>query len=210
VDSTPPVPLEVRAAGDDPLRAALTLGGLGKTRTPVRLVRAAALSPADSAWAREAGHLLVHWPVGFPPGDSVGAVVTSRTVLIAPFARPGAVLDGSPIAWWVDGQVAATASRFGSGCLKQVAIPIDPAGDLALRERLRDLIADMLSPCGGLRDFRLADSGLRAALIGTRPTAVPTASLPPLPDAGRQLPPWLLAAGLLFLVAEQVLRRRTA
>ncbi len=209
VDSAPPVPLEVRAPGDDPLRAALALGGLGETAGPVRLVRGATLSPADSAWARDAGHRLVHWPAALPPGDSIGAVVTSRTVLIAPFARPGALPDGVPIAWWVDGQVAATETRVGSGCLKRVAIPIDPAGDLALRERLRDLIVDILSPCGGPRGFRPADSSVRAALIGTRPAPVATASLPRLPDAGRHLPPWLLAAGLLLLLAEQVLRRRT-
>jgi hypothetical protein len=210
-DSAEPVPLEVRAARDDPVRAALALGGLGETLGPVvRLVRDPALGAADSSWAREAGHVLVHWPAELAPGDSIGGVATRRTVLIAPFARPATVPAGVPIAWWVDGRIAATETRLGSGCLRQVAIPVDPAGDLALRERLRDLMADLLSSCGGPRDHRLADSSTRAALIGAKPAAVGTASLPALPDAGRQLPPWLLAGGILLLLAEQVLRRRTA
>lgn len=209
-DSGAPVPVEVRAARDDPMRAALALGGLGAAPSPVRLVRESALAAADSAWAREAGHVLVHWPAGLTGNDTIGGVVTHGTVLIAPFARPEAIPAGVPVAWWVDGRAAAAETLTGSGCVRRVAIPVDPAGDLALRERLRDLIADLLSPCGGRRDFRLADSTTRAALIGVRPAAVATASLPPLPEAGRQLPPWLLAAGIVLLIAEQQLRRRTA
>jgi hypothetical protein len=207
--ASPPFPLTLRAASDDPLRATLSLAGLGATPgAEVRLVREAALIAEDSTWARAQNHVLVHWPAERAGRDTIGAVVTSRTVLVAPFVRPETTLIGLPIAWWVDGRVAAAETAIGSGCIRDVAIPVDPVGDLALRERLRDLVGDLLSPCGGPRDLTLADSSTRAALLGTAAPAVATSSLPALVDAGRKLPPWLLGAGLLLLVAEQVLRRR--
>ncbi len=206
----PAYPLTLRASGEDPMRATLALSGLGETRgAPVRLVREPGLSSGDSAWAREPGHVLVHWPADPTAGrDSIGGVVTSRIVLVAPFARPDWVPGGRSLAWWVDGRVAAAEMPAGQGCIRRVAIPMDPTGDLVLRGRLGELTRDLLSPCGGPRDLAPVDSATRIALVGSAPAAVATASLPAMPDAGRELPPWLLGAGLLLLVAEQMLRGR--
>ncbi len=210
-DSSASFPLTLRATEEDPLRATLNLSGLGETRAAqVRLIRETAITAADSAWAREPDHVVVRWPAEFMvTGDSIGAVVTTRTVLVAPFARPAGTPRGRPVAWWSDGRVAAAETITGGGCIREVAIPVDPAGDLALRERLRDLTRDLLSPCGGPHDLRLADSAVRAALIGSASPAVATATLPARPDAGRVLPPWLLGAGIVLLIAEHALRRRS-
>ena len=113
-DSVPGYPLTLRASDDDPLRATVALGGLGETRgAQVRLVRQSGLDAADSAWARAAGHVLVHWPAELAGiRDSIGGVASSRSVLVAPFARPEWTPAGTPIAWWVDGR----RGRHGNPC----------------------------------------------------------------------------------------------
>ena len=200
----------LRAPADDPLRATLSLSGLGMNdAAPVRLVRDANLSPADSAWARQSGHVLVHWPeTEGPAGDTTGALVTPGTVLVASFARPAGSSAGTPVAWWADGAVAATASVLGDGCLRTVSVPVTAQGDLVLRERFRRVVHDLLGPCGGARDLTPADSAAVRMITGAAPVTVATSALPPHADAGRAAMPWLLALALLFLVAEQLVRRR--
>jgi hypothetical protein len=200
----------LRAAADDPLRATLSLSGLGlNDAAPVRLVRDAVLSPADSAWASESGHVLVHWPETLGPArDTTGALVTPGTVLVASFARLSPASSGAAVAWWADGAVAATESALGSGCLRRVAVPVTPEGDLVLRERFRRVVHDLLGPCGGARDLTPADSAAVRMITGAAPVAVATSALPPHADAGRAAMPWLLALALLFLVAEQLVRLR--
>jgi hypothetical protein len=200
----------LRAPADDPLRATLALSGLGiRDAAPVRLVRDAMLSSADSAWAREAGHVLVHWPgTQGPARDTTGALVTPGTVLVASFARSVPASSGTAVAWWADGAVAATESVLGDGCVRTVSVPVTGEGDLALRERFRRVVHDLLGPCGGARDVTPADSAAVRMITGSAPVAVATSALPPHPDAGRAAMPWLLALALLFLVAEQLVRRR--
>jgi hypothetical protein len=200
----------LRAPADDPLRATLSLSGLGvNDAAPVRLVRDALLSTADSAWAGEAGHVLVHWPESQSPArDTTGALVTPGTVLVASFARSVPSSSGTAVAWWADGAVAATESVVGDGCVRRVAVPVTPEGDLVLRERFRRVVHDLLGPCGGARDLTPADSAAVRMISGAALVAVATSTLPPHADAGRAAMPWLLGLALLFLVAEQLVRRR--
>jgi hypothetical protein len=200
----------LRASADDPLRATLSLSGLGlNDAAPVRLVRDAALSPADSAWAGEAGHVLVHWPeTPGPARDTTGALVTPGTVLVASFARSVPASSGAAVAWWADGAVAATESVLGDGCVRAVSVPVSAEGDLVLRERFRRIVHDLLGPCGGPRDLTPADSAAVRMISGAALVAVATSALPAHADAGRAAMPWLLGLALLFLVAEQLVRRR--
>jgi hypothetical protein len=199
-----------RARADDPLRATLALSGLVlNDAAPVRLVRDAQLPAADSAWAGEAGHVLVHWPEGQEAArDTTGALVTPGTVLVASFARSTAASAGTPVAWWADGAIAATESVLGDGCVRTVAVSVASEGDLVLRERFRRVVHDLLGPCGGARDLTPADSTAVRMITGAAPVAVATSAFPPHADAGRAAMPWLLALALLFLVAEQLVRRR--
>jgi hypothetical protein len=89
-----------------------------------------------------------------------------------------------------------------------VSVPVTGVGVLALRERFRRWVPDLLGPWGGARDFTPADSGALRMITGSPPVGVATSALPPHPDAGRAAMPWLLALALLFLVAEQLVRRR--
>jgi hypothetical protein len=200
----------LRAPADDPLRATLALSGLNlNDAAPVRLVRDAALSPADSAWASGAGHVLVHWPESQSQArDTTGALVTPGTVLVASFARSIPSSSGTAVAWWADGAVAATESVLGDGCVRRVTVPVAPEGDLVLRERFRRVVHDILGPCGGARDLTPADSAAVRMITGAAPVTVATSALPPPADAGRAAMPWLLALALLLLVAEQLVRRR--
>jgi hypothetical protein len=200
----------LRASADDPLRATLSLSGLGMNdAAPVRLVRDAALTAADSAWAGEAGHVLVHWPDAVGPAlDTIGALVTPATVLVASFARSTAPPGGAAVAWWADGTVAATESVLGDGCVRTVSVPVTAEGDLVLRERFRRVVHDLLGPCGGARDLTPADSAAVRMITGGAAVAVASSALSPHANAGRAAMPWLLALALLFLVAEQLVRRR--
>jgi len=175
----------------------------------VRMVRDPVLTAADSAWAGEAGHVLVHWPeTQGPARDTTGALVTPGTVLVASFARSVPASTGAAVAWWADGAVAATESVLGDGCVRRVAVPVAPEGDLVLRERFRRVVHDLLGPCGGARDLTPANSAAVRMITGAALVAVSTSALPPHPGAGRAAMPWLLALALLFLVAEQLVRRR--
>jgi len=212
----PPRPhtVAVRADADDPILSTLALSGWSTSEAAsIRLVRTETLTPADSAWAAEPApdpHLLIHWPVlTAPAGDTAGAVVTDRTVLTAAFRRSGSRVDGTARAWWADGMVAAADRPHGSGCIRRVEIPVDPAGDLALRLATRDLIRDLLVPCGGRRDAEPVDSAIVSWIRGGATVSLPTAHLPALPSEGRPSP-WLLGLAMFALVAEHLLRRRSS
>jgi hypothetical protein len=92
--------------------------------------------------------------------------------------------------------------------VRRVAVPVTVEGDLVLRERFRRVVHDLLGPCGGARDLTPADSAVVRMISGAAPVAVATSALPPHADAGRAAMPWLLALALLFLAAEQLVRRR--
>jgi hypothetical protein len=96
-----------------------------------------------------------------------------------------------------------------NGCVRDVAIPLSRAGDLALRESTRRLVAALTGPCGQNRDVILASDSALAALRGTGPL-VATRAL-----AARSAPPGtlaavLLAAALALMLLEPLIRRAKA
>ncbi|MBI2797315.1 MAG: BatA domain-containing protein [Gemmatimonadetes bacterium] len=210
VDPAPAGTLSLRASATDPLQATLSLAGIRRAAdAPVRLVRDAALTAADSAWAARDGHVLVHWPAAMgATRDTIGGVITGRTVLVASFARAEGPGPGIPVAWWADGVVAAIERATGRGCVRAVAVPVTPVGDLALRERTRDLLRDLTRPCGAARDGRPADSAMVRLLVGSGTRALPAAALPARIESGRAAAHWLILLALLLLAGEHLVRRR--
>ncbi len=211
-----PPRLDVVAARADPLHAPARL--LGERRgAPTRIVRGAP-RPADSAFA-EGGGVLVLWPAEVEPaeggvGDTIGAVVASGAVVVAPFAR-SVRLDELPAgstdrvaARWVDGAPAALERTLGSGCVRSVAIPVPAAGDLVLRRSFRDVLDALAAPCGGNRDLALLDSTAFSALRG--PASLAAAAAFGTPAAPPALVAWLLALAALLLLAEQGVRAWSA
>jgi hypothetical protein len=191
-----------------------TSGAAGATPATARLARAEP-STSDSAWARQ-GHVLVHWPasqrdVSWPRReqiDAIGGVATESGVLVGRFPRVWA-LSGAVVARWSDGEAAATERALGAGCIRDVAVLIDPAADITLHAPFRRFARALFAPCGGARSAALADSGTVARLAGAGPLA-PSALLQDAESAPSSWTPWLLALGAALLLLELAVRRSEA
>jgi hypothetical protein len=209
-DSSPPVALDVRAPADDPLAVAAAFLGDRPASRPTRLLRIPA-TPADSAWTREGGGLLLVWPDTAPAGwpaaaaDTVGAVATAAATLVAPFVRVARAPDGATArAWWVDGEPAAVETPLGAGCVRTVGVPVAGSGDLPLRPAFHDLLRTLLAPCGGARALApLPDS----ALDWLRGSGAAAVALPRDRAQHSPLVPWLLGLAIALLLAELFARR---
>jgi hypothetical protein len=199
--------LQVRATGDDPVAAAAQ-GATGR----VRLFRAALPGRADSVWARDSGGVLVVWPADLSTArltrreqaDTQQGIAARADVVIGTFHRTHAPRNGRAIVRWLDGLPAASQVALGAGCIREVAIPVDVAGDMALRESFRGVLATLTSPCDGPRDLAPADL---ASLLpaDTRPRIAGVVA----PEAGN-LAIWLAFGALVVLAVEQLLRRKQA
>ncbi len=216
-DPVRPAVREDAGVDDDPVSAVVALMRGSAVRADVRIVRGAP-SAADSAWAGEGGHVLVHWPAVAPATwprsrltDTVGAVVAGSAVLVADFERafdPPAG-DAGVVARWLDGAPAATESALRDGCVRNVAVSFPARGDLALGESARRFVAALSAPCGGARDHAPIGEAQLAVLRGEREG-----------DAARVLAhgdgrenravPWLLAGAALVLLLELIMRRADA
>lgn len=213
----------LRARADDPLRTTLALAGLlasGAAEPTVRVVRDAPTG-ADTAWvAGDSTRTLVHWPAsqagaGWPPSapDTIGVAVAmrDRSVVAASFARSWRPPAGGVVARWADGAPAATESALGEGCVRGVAVPVEPAGDVALRLSMRDFARAMVAPCAAngpaVGDTSAALLGAATGPLASRRTLLAASGAPPPPS---RLPALMLAAALALLLLELPLRRRAA
>jgi hypothetical protein len=207
--SEPSVPaVEATLGPDDPLAAAIALAGLAGERGTVR-VRRVPPSAADSAWAG-AGAALVYWPAdltatGWLTGDTTGAVTAGHATVVHAFRRatpPG----GRAVAWWADGTAAAAEHTLGTGCVREVGIDL-AAGDLALRETTRRVVAALLAPCGDRGSAGPLSDSVVAALAGAGPLR-DARGVPGRMPARVPAQIALLVGAAIVLVAEQTLRRR--
>jgi hypothetical protein len=204
----------LRDAQDDAVVAGLSLMGAPDV-ADFRLVRGR-VAASDSAWARDSGHVLIHWPSSdanalWPkrvPIDAIGAVASSGGVLVARFPRLWTI-SGRAIARWADGEPAAVERAIGTGCIRDVAIVFDPAGDATLRAAFRSFARPLLEPCGGDRTAAPLDSASVSSLAGSGPLA-PAGLLRDRASESSRWTPWLLAAVALLLLLELAMRRSGA
>ena len=178
-------------------------------------------SASDTGWARDRAHTLVRWPAALDSAgwrgrahpDTAEALLVqvgeATAVVVSPFARSVDPAGGRILARWADGTPAATERALGEGCIRDVAIPLARAGDLALRESTRRLVSALATPCGGDVQYTPASDSALAQLRGTGPLvatrALETRTAPP-----GHLATWLLAAALALLLVEPLLRRQRA
>ena len=228
-DSLSPGALELQgvSGGSDPdadgIIAGLRLAALRPRGGTVR-VRRSAPDARDSLWARERGHVLVHWPAldASPVGwraresvDTVGAVamVGGARAVVAPVVRRWR-LSGAVVARFADGEPAIVDHSVGEGCVRDVAIGIDPVSDLPLRPEFRTIAAAIARPCGGVptSEATPVSSSMLAVLAGDGPLATAAAlrsggagSRPAESRSAFQAP--LLALALILLGAEWWARR---
>jgi hypothetical protein len=115
---------------------------------------------------------------------------------------------GRAIARWADGEPAAAERNFGSGCIRDVAVIVDPSSDVTLRAPFRDFVRTLLAPCGGERAAAAVDSMTLARLVGSGPLAAASAFRNGA-DGSSRYTPWLLTLGAVLLLAEPALRRQS-
>lgn len=204
------------ATSDDPVAAGLSLmgvTGLGSIgAAEIHLVRAR-VSATDSAWAREPGHLLIHWPSVDDNSrwakrasiDAIGAVASSGGVMVGRFPRLW-LLDGRVVARWADGEPAAVEHATGAGCIRDVGVVFDPASDATLRESFRAFARPLLEPCGGATVTTPLDADALKALTGEGALATSDGLRDRSSETSRWTP-WLLFAGAGLLILELAMRR---
>ena len=205
--------VRLRAANDDPVAAALGVTtDASSSAAFVRVLRTPEPPTAiDTAWARDSAGALVIWPASLSTStltqresvDTAHGIAAGRDVVVGRFARTHRPSEGRALVRWIDGEPAASEAAVGTGCIREVAIPVDAAGDVALRESFRRIVDAVTAACGGARDLAPADL---ASLLpsGTDRVHSRSASL-----AGtRWLAPWLAIVALGVLLVEQLLRRR--
>jgi len=216
----PPAGLAVRGTPDDGVALAAALTGLPQSDSAVRVVRGVATRD-DSLWAAGGRRLLVRWPAGgAPPGwlaraqpDTAGAVIAGEAALVTPLERrwalPPSAHPGRISARWVDGAPAAADYGVGSGCIRDVAVPVPLKGDLVLRPSFGRLVRALAAPCGteGVGPG-LGQAEMRA-LAGSGPLAARDAIAPP-DQVATPLVPWLLGAALALALVELLVRRGSA
>lgn len=218
----------VRATGDDPIAALIVIlrgdapkNLLSESRSQhaepgVRVIRSNP-TRADSAWARDSGGVLLIWPADLrgsalvrrAAADTQNAVVAGSSVVVASFARTHQPRPGRTIARWIDGEAAASEASLGRGCIREVAIPVDPVGDVALRASFRGVVGTLTEPCGGARDFATDSVILRHAvpkdLLSTnKQQGIRSAQ----DNTARVIGVLLAALAIAVLIAEQLLRAR--
>ncbi|MGI8620116.1 MAG: BatA domain-containing protein [Gemmatimonadaceae bacterium] len=207
----------LEAGADDPLAVALAIARpVG--HADVRIVRRG-LSRLDSSWvAGDSGRVLVHWPVRDAPAgfiamrqpQFVGGFATRATAVIAPSQRRWQhvpALGSRPVAWWIDGEVAASEIVHGLGCVRSVAIPVAAGGDFALRPELHSALRELVQPCGGAPALQRAAASSLAKLAGAGALATPGMFAPPDRDTAT-LAKWLMIAALLCALLELIVRGR--
>jgi hypothetical protein len=136
-------------------------------------------------------------------GDAVVVSTFDRQWSFPPDSLRGAEV----IARWVDGEPAAVEKPDGTGCVRSVAIPVTPVGDLVIRHDFVRFVASLSRPCSQITSLIPADPADVAKLEGKGGLA-PRAAFQPLTDAHSDLAPWLFALAIAAGIAELFVRRR--
>ena len=227
-DTTPARRVDVRARPGDAVAAALALAG---TTSPgaVRVIRDA-ITPVDTAWARDGGAVVV-WPAAAPEGWQIRAAIDTAfgvtvisaasasptgsarpATVVAPFARRVAPPPGQVVARWDDGDPAATELALGAGCVRSVAVDVPTTGDLALTPAFRRFAEQLARPCVSSRVWMpVSDSVLSAVL----PASILPDSIVHLParhdsQSDSSIAAWMLAAAMAAALVELLVRRGAA
>jgi aerotolerance regulator-like protein len=207
--------LGIVSHSDDPLQ--VTVSSLSNERAATGVI-VRATSNADSAAGQ--GSALIHWPEsGRPPRaaaranrDTIGGVISGNALVVSAFERrwsyPADSIRGvEVIARWIDGEPAAIESPSGNGCLRSVAIPVSPVGDLVIRSDFERFVAALSRDCASVTSRIPADDALLARLAGAGGMASREA-FRPRGDLRSPLAPWLLGIAIAAAIAEMFVRRR--
>ena len=216
VGVTAAAPVQVRSASGDPL--SVTIARLGQLAGVAKIVRDGTTAD-DTQWTTEA-KALVDWPVSNRPEraspatkvDTIGAVISGGSIVVSAFPRrwaftPDSIRGARVVARWTDGEPAAIEWDQNKGCVRSVAVPVNPVGDFPLQAGFTRFAEAMAGPCIADRVIPGASPSQIASLTGTGGLA-PRDAFEPREDVRSILAPWLLGLGLVAAIAELFVRRR--
>lgn len=210
--------LDVKVAADDPIRVSSArvhaVSGVGAL-----LVRDDT-SAVDPSAVTGAGRALVTWPIASRPRaaveravrDTIGGVLADSALVVATFERrwrypADSIKDVEVIARWIDGEPAAIEWPASTGCIRSVAVPVSPIGDLVIRDDFIRFVGALSSGCVARESVRPAGVEALNDLAGAGGLARREA-FRPRTDVRSALAPWLLALALVAAIAELFVRRR--
>jgi hypothetical protein len=206
--------------GQRPAASGQRATGNGQRKTGNALIDRGTTQPSQAATPSREGGALIEWPASTRPRfavqravkDTVGGVMAGESAVVAAFERtwsypPDSLRGGEVIARWVDGEPAAIEKPDGPGCVRSVAIPVTPVGDLVIRTEFVRFVASLSRPCAQTTSLIPADPAVVAKLEGKGGLA-PRQAFQPLTDARSDLAPWLFALALSATIAELFVRRR--
>jgi hypothetical protein len=207
--------LDIKADANDPLAVTVQIARSASTAKALIDRGSTADSPTPNA-----GGALIGWPVASRPSgavprpgrDTVGGVMAGDAVVVATFERawtfpPDSLRGADVISRWVDGEPAAIERPEGVGCIRSVAIPVTPTGDLVIRRDWVRFVAALSGPCASVTSLIPADADDIGQLEGKGGLA-PREAFQPLNDAQSPLAPWLFALALVAAIGELFVRRR--
>lgn len=210
------VPIAVRGSAGDPLRVTAMLASSTGSEGGI-IVRDS--FAADSVDADEQGRAVIEWPATVRPRgavlrarpDTIGGVVIESTVVVNAFERrwsysADSIRGAQVVARWIDGEPAAIEWSAGDGCVRSVAIPVTPIGDLAIRGDFVKFVAAVSGGCVGSRFVPM--SAASVAMLAGSGGAAPRESFAPRDDVRSTLAPWLIAVAIAAAAAELLVRRR--
>jgi hypothetical protein len=225
--------LDIKADANDPLAVTVGIARSASTTralidrgggTNPRAINSSSVSsgianPGSASTPTTAG-ALIEWPVASRPRgavprhvrDTVGGVMAGDAAVVATFERgwtfpPDSLRGADVIARWVDGEPAAIERPDGAGCIRSVAIPVTPVGDLVIRHDWTRFVASLSGPCASITSLIPADPSEVAKLEGKGGLA-PREAFQPLTDAHSPVARWLFALALAAAIGELFVRRR--
>jgi len=199
-----PSNVEFVASGDDPVVAGIRLAqSNGLVRGESRVIRDGSAATPDS------GQAVLLWPRATPNDSTrIDAVYAGGVTAIAAFTPRSFGDSGRVIAWWKNGMPAAREVATGGGCIRRVGFDVPDVGDFVLAPSFQHLAAELLAPCGGMREPAMAPDSMIASLARPSP-AVPTRTQ--LGDDSRnRTASIIMILAVLLGLAELLVRRRSA
>lgn len=211
-------PVQLRSASGDPL--AITVSRLGQTSSGIAKIVRDAIVADDAQWTTSDGRVLIDWPAASRPErasararvDTIGGVVSDSFIVVSALPRrwtfiPDSIRRAHVVARWTDGEPAAIEWNQDKGCVRSVAVPVNPVGDFPLQSSFGRFVSAMSAPCIGSGDVASATSARVASLTGSGGLASRDA-FEPRGDVRSRLAPWLFGLGLVAAIGEMFVRRR--
>ena len=199
-----PAHVEFTASGDDPVVAGIRLAqSNGLIRGKSRVIREGRATSPDS------GQAVVLWPRTTPnDSERLDAVYAGGMTAIGAFTMTPLGDSGTVIARWMNGAPAAREILSGGGCIRSIGFDVPDLGDFVLTPSFQRLVAELLAPCGAMRQSSIAPDSMIASL--SAPTSGSSTRVLVSDDPRNRTAAIIMVLAMLLALAELLVRRRSA